>query len=579
MCFKDRMVCLLCFIFGFPLYGVSYAQISNDTILRQQQEIERQQRDQERKWEDELLRQQKTPNLKKPDSQQPEQKDQNIFSKSDKLKCRQIDHIRLEGLNRISSSFLIRIKKQYEQKCLSLIEIQKLIRDLTNQLVKKGYVTTRIYIPEQDLKDKILRLLILEGKLQELYFKELGKQEKQTLAMSFPIRKGETLNLRKLEQGVDQLNRLQRAYQVKMDIKPGKQKGYSQVFIHNKGSGKRQNFRFGLDNSGSSQTGIIRANLSGNTENLLGFGEFVSVFYSRSLSEDSFNSSINNPKKSENGGLFFSIPYGYWVMIASLNVSRYATELTGKRRNFGISGRNLSFNTSLDRVIYRNDKIKTGLSVNLSINRTKNYIEGIKIGINSPSTTYAGLTLWFQQRVFKGILNTALSYDHGLDILGADHDKNRQYFAPKAQFERYQYIASYIRPFKYKIFPSIWRTQIKGQYSDDNLYGAQRFSIGGISTISGFRNDGLSGNKGYLVQTEIRTEIPNPYFSLSYETGRVFSNHRQGVPGGYLDGIKSGLKLSYKQFDADFILSIPIQSPNFIHKSSSQFYFFLNAGF
>ena len=70
----------------------------------------------------------------------------------------------------------------------------------------KGYVTTQVVIPEQNISAGTLHLLCLPGKLhQVIYSKDSKKLPWQN---AFPIRDGDLLNLRMLEEGLENMKRV-----------------------------------------------------------------------------------------------------------------------------------------------------------------------------------------------------------------------------------------------------------------------------------------------------------------------------------------------------------------------------------
>ncbi|WP_275428219.1 POTRA domain-containing protein, partial [Enterobacter hormaechei] len=65
---------------------------------------------------------------------------------------------------------------------------------------------------------------------------------------------GDVLNLRDIEQGMEQLNRLP-SQQVVIDIQPGEQPGFSNVVLLRGARRAPVSFSFGADNSGQRSTG------------------------------------------------------------------------------------------------------------------------------------------------------------------------------------------------------------------------------------------------------------------------------------------------------------------------------------
>lgn len=55
--------------------------------------------------------------------------------------------------------------------------------------------------------------------------------------------------------------------------------------------------------------------------------------------------------------------------------------------------------------------------------------------------------------------------------------------------------------------PFNWILTADGQYSFQNLYGNDQFSIGGEWTVRGYRDNVISGDNGFYVRNELRTPM------------------------------------------------------------------------
>ncbi|MDN3719644.1 POTRA domain-containing protein [Roseibium salinum] len=57
-------------------------------------------------------------------------------------------------------------------KCFALEQIFGLVRDTTNLYVDAGYVTSRAYLPEQDLSTGTLRIQVVEGRIEQVQLRQ-----------------------------------------------------------------------------------------------------------------------------------------------------------------------------------------------------------------------------------------------------------------------------------------------------------------------------------------------------------------------------------------------------------------------
>ena len=147
-------------------------------------------------------------------------------------RCFPIKDIELKGADSLPPSDRERLLKPYIGQCLGVSQLNELLKAITDYYLGKGRVTSRAYLPQQDLSTGHLQVLVVEGKLEALRSAEGSTVTDRELAMAFPGKVGEALNLREIEQLVDQLNRLP-SKQAQMELTPGKQVGGSDVVVKN----------------------------------------------------------------------------------------------------------------------------------------------------------------------------------------------------------------------------------------------------------------------------------------------------------------------------------------------------------
>lgn len=173
--------------------------------------------------------------------------------------CFVISSIELSGAEYLPSSAERELTNFYLRRCLSLDQIQMLVRQVSDWYISRGYITSYAFFTEQDLSHGHLRLQVFEGKLEDI---ELEKQDALMLRTAFPGLRNKILNTRDIEQGMESINRL-RKVPVQIEILPGNRAGYS---IVNLTDTPEFPLKAGIDfdNSGQRSTGSRR--VAGNYE-------------------------------------------------------------------------------------------------------------------------------------------------------------------------------------------------------------------------------------------------------------------------------------------------------------------------
>lgn len=121
-------------------------------------------------------------------------------------RCFDIRIINLKGATLVSEPQQAALVQPYQNQCLGANQLNALLKAITQFYIDRGYVTSRAYLPQQDMADGELDVLIVEGRLEGL--EQSAVASDRELAMAFPGQTGEVVDLRELEQLVDQLNRL-----------------------------------------------------------------------------------------------------------------------------------------------------------------------------------------------------------------------------------------------------------------------------------------------------------------------------------------------------------------------------------
>ncbi len=523
---------------------VQRALQQQEQILQQQRELERQQREQEeerrRKPSGESLKPKPAPERAQPGAA-----------------CSPIAEIVLEGASKLDPMEQARLAAPYLDRCLALEDINRLIADITNRYVELGYVTTRVYIPQQDLGSKRLLLKIVEGKVQSLVIDPASSASAET---AFPGVVGDVLNLRDLEQGLDQINRLA-SNSAKIDIEPGDEPGQSRVVIRNQPR-KPWLANASVDNSGIASTGRTMWSAGVSGDNVLGLNDYLSGTFRYSERSNKENSEIES--------LYGVLPYGYWTFTSALNWFRYNSLVQGSVSTFNTSGTSDSQSLRAERVAYRDQARKLSLSGGVTRKQVRNFIVGTEIDASSADLTVLELGASLSWLAFGGVLSFDAGLAKGVAAIGAKHDDaSRPPGAPQAQFEKYTYGASVYKPFALGEQAMSWQTWLYGQYSQDPLYGIEQFAIGNLYTVRGFRNTILSGRTGLYVRNDLGVPIQAAGGQVKPYVGYDFGHVEQA---GTLQGWSIGAEASYFGATLSLAYAQPAKVPTGFNKEDGWFY-------
>lgn len=484
--------------------------------------------------------------------------------------CRDIAFIEIIGAENMMARKKREIIAAYAGRCLGVTEIQDLLADITRYYIDAGYTTTRAYLPAQDLTTGTLRVNVVEGRTGAI---ELDEQSADTvnLANAFPGLEGEVLNLRDLEQGLDQLNRLS-SNKATVDIAPGADVGQSTVTIRNETT-KRWHVNITGDNYGSETTGRRQGGLMGSYDNLLGINDYISYTERRTIP---FH---DKDKRSRSRNFYMSVPYGYTTFTGGYSHSDYnSTLVTAANTSLPLHGDNESYFATIDHTLYRDQDSKLNMSLNITRKEASNFMAGQKLTVSSRTLTVADFGFDYSTFALGGASSFGVTYSRGLHALGAmDDNAGLPHGAPRAQFEKMSFNASYTRPFIAWNQDLTWSTQLNAQVAFDTLYGSEQISIGGIYTVRGFYKTSLANDHGFYMRNDMTLTkkvasvkghdvVFRPYLGL--DLGRV-AGRADDTPQGTLVGGVAGFSIALGRANFDVFTGRPISVPNGMEREGS----------
>lgn len=415
--------------------------------------------------------------------------------------------------------------------CVGVRAINEIVTDLQNDLVRRGYVTTRVRVPQQDLSTGVLRLKVTPGVLEAFAF-ERGIHD-ISWRSAFPTRPGRLLNLRDLEQGLEQMKRVP-SQDVEMHIAPGRSAGDSIVALDIKEK-KRWAVAGDLNNGGTSPGAPLQGSLTFAWDNPLHLNDILNV----SLNGTTAPGSTNNQGNS----VYYSVPWGYWTLQASANTSNYSQGVQGLNAAFTLSGSSQGESLSASRMLYRSQRVKTSLALNVAQSNSRSFVDGVEIEVQRLNATYGELALTREANDGRNSVNFTIGVRRGLPVLGATPDVPVS-IAPTSFSTMGTFDFSAAVPIG-KRTRVRWLPRLRGQITNDKLYTSSQFLIGGRYTVRGFDGtQSLIAESGFFARNEFEFGLKRPGQAVycSVDQGNVWGPSAAFLTGTSLTGAVVGVR-------------------------------------
>lgn len=399
--------------------------------------------------------------------------------------CIAIRKVDVDGARLLPPEEVAAVVKEFLRPCMGSAAIGALLQALSKRYIDRGYITSRALLPEQDLASGILKVQVVEGHVEAIeYLEERGGVTSpgaaRKVATAFPGVTGRNLQLRDIEQAIDQINRLQ-SNKATIDLKPGKELGGTALVVRNKIEDEfRGQIRTTVE--GNRKTHEARADVSVEADDLLGISDTWYVAYSGATRSNSLSLSA-------------SAPYGYWLFSASGSYSENLDQLSATSDLFH---RAAAATLSVDRLVFRDAKSKLKVGASFTHRWSDRFVNDA--ALEAQKLEIAGAHVTYEHFLPSAFLSLTIGTDLGLRVLGVGPDGDPSDGAPQANFRKLRGSGSYYRA----LLPGLTiYTAGAGQLTHDPLYGTEQLEIGGHETVRGFRFARTAGDTGAYVQNTL----------------------------------------------------------------------------
>lgn len=504
----------------------------------------------------------------------------------DESPCFNISRIKLTGEMAQKFQFSLPTITQGSESalghCLGAQRINLAMSRVQNAIIAKGFVTTRVLAAPQDLNSRELILTVIPGKVRAVRFAE-SVTFRATKWNAVPINRGDILNLRDIEQGLENLKRAPTA-EADIQIVPAEgtdaKPGESDVVIQYQ---QRFPFRltFSADDAGFDSTGKYQGGVTLSGDNLLMLNDLFYVNYNHDL-----GGGESGKRGSKGHSIHYSLPLGYWLLGLTTSTYDYHQVVAGSNQSYVYSGQSQTSELKASRLVYRNAINKTSLYARGFFKKSANYIDDTEIEVQRRRT--AGWELGVNQVWYLGrsLLDYSLAYRRGTGAMNALKAPEEAFDEGTSRMEVLTADLGFNLPLTVK---APWGEQtlryssnIRGQYNFTPLTPQDRFAIGNRYTVRGF--DGqltLSADRGWFLRNDLSALIGNSgqaiYIGLDY--GEVSGQSSEFLLGRQLAGTVLGLRGGYRVFSYDMFLGKALKKPQGFETASTAAGFNLNWSF
>ena len=495
-----------------------------------------------------------------------------------------------------------KILGQYEYMEIGSDDIQKLMSEITNKLISKGYTTSSAVLSENNnLSTGILNLEIIAGRIEDIKINSGNVLDKYKEFFIFPRNRGKIFNIRDIDTATENFNSVN-ANNMTMEILPGKEKNYSRIEVKNIIKNKYSIGILSNNYGDSEQNGIWRKGININIDSPLGIGDNFYFTYMTVPEKNPDRSWKRTVEELQPGEILpigpagydpskgDTLPYrrrldmfnfGYTMKFRTytlrVNSSKSIQESSFYSGNtvYDMYSSSHTLSAELEKILFRNQKSKISLNLGIKRKHNQSYLE--KAVLSDRKLMIGTMSINTTTSLFGGIFGSSISYERGLKVFNAEKDDGKIETTPKAQFHKYNLSLSYYKPITSKL---VYRANIYGSYSNDVLYGSERQTIGGVGSVGGYHTkESVQGDKALEISNELAYNIPvkkfaviSPYINYGYGVAK-YNRDNSKYRIGYVSGVTVGIRFDTKIFDFDFGYAKPLAHSEYLSPKKQEIYF------
>ena len=443
-------------------------------------------------------------------------------------------------------------------RCLGTRGINVVMKRIQNAIVARGYVTTRVLAKPQDLQAGVLTLTIIPGRIRAIRFAPGVDARATSWRDALPSRPGDLLNLRDIEQALENFKRVPTA-DADIKIVPADgdaQAGESDLLIAWRQASPMR-FALTLDDSGSEATGKIQGGATLSLDNLLTWND---LFYAN-VGQDVLDGSR---KGTHSYTVHYDVPYGYWQLGATAGSYTYHQTVAGYQQNYVYSGTSHNADARLSRLLYRNATSKLGAYVRAWERDSNNFVDDTEVLVQRRRQAgwEAGLT--YKQFLGNATLEANAGYRRGTGAFNALHAPEEAFGEGTSRPEVVTADAQFTLPFQWGEQRFRYIGSWRAQWNQTPLVPQDRFAIGGRYTVRGFDGElSLTGDHGWLIRNDFGWSMGGGQeLYLGADVGHVGGPPTEWELGQTLAGAVIGLRGGWHGFAWDVFVGSPISKPH-----------------
>jgi hemolysin activation/secretion protein len=412
----------------------------------------------------------------------------------------EVKRFQIEGSTVFDEEELQELIKQYTNRPITFADLLQVETILTRFYNSQGYINSGAVVPQQNIKDGVIKVQIIEGRLEDILVQVNGRLSEEYVRSRI-ARGGKTpLNINKLQESLQllQLDPLIENLRAELSVGARRDRWNLELEVNQAPAFKPELF---VNNSRTPSVGSFQRGIALNHNNFAGEGDRASFIYKNTDGSDDYEFGYIVPVNSLNGTVGFRYRF---VESEIVETPFDKLDIDSETDQYQLTFRQPILLTADSE---STQELAVGVELSRQANKTTllNDPFPLSVGANDKGETTISAIRFFQdwtKRTRREVLAARSQFSVGLDLFDSTINEN----APDSKFFAWRGQAQWLRQLDAESnINLLLRSDI--QLSTSELVPLEQFSLGGAESARGYRQDALLGDNGIFASAEVRVPV------------------------------------------------------------------------
>ncbi|MGD2180974.1 ShlB/FhaC/HecB family hemolysin secretion/activation protein [Lusitaniella coriacea] len=408
-----------------------------------------------------------------------------------------VERFEILGSTVFSEEEWAEVTAPFTNRSISFAELLEVRSLITQHYIDRGYITTGALIPPQELSDGVVQIQVVEGGVEDINVTGTTRLNPGYVRSRLGLATDPPLNIEQLREALQLLQLNPLIGTISAELSAGTTVGTNILDVEVT-EADTLSLEAALNNGRSPNVGSFRRGVSFTEANLLGLGDSISASFFNTDGSNSLDLSYTLPINPRNGTVRFSF---------GTSLSRV---IDPDFEVLDIRSRSRFFELTLRQPILQSPAQELALGFTISRQESQSILGldniggfPISAGADNEGRTKVTALRFFQDWVKRSeqqVFAARSQFSLGVNWFDATDNNG----SPESTFASWRGQAQWVRLLAPDTLLFV-RTDV--QLSDRPLLTLEQFSLGGIDSVRGYRQDFLLQDNGWFISTEARIPI------------------------------------------------------------------------